>query len=139
MKKVVPIATCLAVASALSMTVGAEGERALSIRAVMHKQYTVKKAPFVLIKTELGTDTPDWSKVREATRTFATLGAILKQREPNWGEPESWAKFTDLHVGDAMAMDRAASDEDRQAALAAHGRLAAACKACHAAHRSGGR
>jgi cytochrome c556 len=139
MKTLPPVAAILAVGVSLAMTAGAEGERALSIRAVMHKQYTVKKAPFLLIKAELGSDSPDWEKVREASRTFAALGATLGQREPNWGELDSWKKFTDLHVADASALERAAVSEDRGAALATHGRLAAACKACHAAHRSDGR
>jgi cytochrome c556 len=142
MKNILHVAASLTVAAAfasLSVPVGAQGERGPSIRAVMHKQYTVKKAPFVLIKAELGSDAPDWEKVREATRSFSALAAILEHREPKWGDQASWKKFTDIHIGDAKAMDLAAEARDQPALRSVHGRLAAACKACHDVHRYNGR
>jgi cytochrome c556 len=125
--------------SLLAVTAGAEGERKLSIRAVMHKQYTVSRAPFVVIKKELDSEAPDWGKVREATQTFVSLAALLERNEPKWGEKESWKRFTDLHFGDARAMEDAAEARDKEAVKAVHRRLATACKACHDAHRYQGR
>jgi hypothetical protein len=122
-----------------ALSAGADRERKLSIRAVMHKQYTVSNSPFVRIKKKLNSTTPDWEKVREATRIFASLAVDLQKSEPRWGERESWARFTGLHFGDAKAMDDAAEARDQGAVLVAHQRLAASCTACHNAHRYRGR
>lgn len=122
-----------------TVTVGADGPSQLSIRAVMHKEYTVKSSPFVRIKTELNTEAPDWEKVRESTRKFVILAEALRENEPVWGEEESWKRFTGLHLGDAQAMDDAAGARDPAAVLVVHQRLASSCKACHDAHRFRGR
>jgi hypothetical protein len=123
----------------LAVTAVAEGERKPSIRAVMHKEYTVSRAPFLVIKKELDSETPDWEKVRESARTFVTLAAALERNDPGDGDKESWKKLTELHLGDAKAMEDAAEARDKDAALVVHRRMAAACKACHAAHRLRGR
>src|SRR5689334_22346677 len=107
MKRVMAGAGLLLVAIG-ALDAGGDRERTLSIRAVMHKQYTVSNAPFVRIKKEVSAAAPDWEKVREATRKFASLAVALTKSEPRWGERDSWAKFTGLHTGDAKAMDDAA-------------------------------
>src|SRR4051794_31253973 len=89
----------LGVPMVLAVAGGAEPERTLSIRAIMHKQYTVTRAPFVLIKKELDSGTPDWEKVQELAGNFVNLAAGLEKNEPKWGDMESWKRFTDLHMG----------------------------------------
>ena len=126
------------VAGVLAMwgvTAAAQGERTPSIMALMHKQYDVSRAPFVVVRKELASETPDWDKVQAATRSFATLAAALKKNTPRRGDQASWAKLTDLHLADARALDEAAAARDREGARAIHRRLAASCKACHDAHR----
>jgi cytochrome c556 len=141
MKRVMAGARLLVVGlpALLAVTAGAEGERKLSIRAVMHKEYTVSRAPFLVIKKELDSEATDWEKVREAAGTFVTLAAALEKNDPGDGDKASWKKFTELHTGDVRAMGDAAEARDKDAARAVHRRLAAACNACHDAHRSRGR
>jgi cytochrome c556 len=141
MKASTTIAAWLGVglSAAFTVSVVAQSERKLSINAVMHKQYTVSKAPFVLIKKELAGEHPDWKKVRDASRSFATLARALEKNEPPWGEKASWKTFTDDHLGSAKALEDAAQARDKDAVMAVHRKLAASCKACHAAHRYRGR
>jgi hypothetical protein len=116
-------------------TLAAEGERTPSIRAVMHKQYRVTRAPFKLIKNELDSPMPDWAKIAEAARDFVALGTYLDKNEPKWGEKASWQQFTALHMKEAKEMERAADEHDRAALSAVHRRIETACDACHDAHR----
>jgi cytochrome c556 len=101
----------------------------------MHKQYSVTKAPFVVIKKEMAAVEPDWPKVREATQKFLTLAVALEKNEPTIGEKSSWKTFIAAHMADAKAMDKAAETHDKATIVAAHRRLTAACTACHKAHR----
>ena len=73
----------------------------LSINAVMHKEYTVSRAPFKQIKKELDRSDPDWEKVKGLTRTFVSLATALQKNEPTWGEKDSWTTFTKQHLDDA--------------------------------------
>jgi hypothetical protein len=116
-------------------TLAADGERTPSIRAVMHKQYRVTRAPFKLIQQELDSPMPDWDKVAEAAREFVALAAYLDKNEPKWGEKVSWQQFTALHMQEAKAMERAADERDRAALGAVHRRIETACDSCHDAHR----
>jgi hypothetical protein len=116
-------------------TLAADGERTPSIRAVMHKQYRVTRAPFKLIQQELDSPMPDWDKAVLAARDFIILAAYLDKNEPKWGEKESWQKFTALHMREAVEMARAAEEHDRAALSAVHQRIGTACDACHDAHR----
>jgi hypothetical protein len=125
-----PVLATLAIASAV------EAERTPSIRAVMHKQYRVTRAPFVLIKKELASDAPDWDRIGEASRDFTLLAASLEKNEPKWGDEASWLQFTEQHLQDARAMEDAAKARDRAALLVVHRRIETACKGCHDAHRT---
>jgi cytochrome c556 len=129
----------LGISALLVVAAGADGERTLSIRAVMHKQYTVSNSPFVRIKKELSAAAPDWERVWEETRKFVSLAAVLDKNDPPSGEKGSWKKFTGQQFGDAKAMVDAAEARDKEAVLVAHKRLAASCKACHNAHKFQGR
>lgn len=119
----------------LGAAAGVEGERVPSIRALMHKQYTVSNAPFDRIEEELEAEAPDWAKVREASKTFLDLAATLEKNTPRRGDEASWKRFTGRQYGDAKAMVDAAEARDEGAILAAHRRLAKACQACHDAHK----
>jgi hypothetical protein len=119
----------------IALAGGAAQERIPSIRAVMHKQYRVTLAPFIIIKKELASPAPDWDKVAEAARDFVALGAYLDKNEPKWGEKASWQKFTSLHMNEAKEMAHAAEVHDRAALAAIHRQIETACDACHDAHR----
>jgi hypothetical protein len=120
----------------VGLGLAAEAERELSIRAVMHKQYRVTRAPFVMIKKELDAPAPDWDRIGEAAHEFTALAAALDKNEPKWGDKESWLRFTAVHHGDAREMERAADAHDGAALRAVHRRVETACKGCHDAHRT---
>jgi cytochrome c556 len=108
-----------------------------SIRAVMHKQYTVFSAPFKIIGREIDAQSLDWEKARQAGEKFATLAATLDRTTPGQGNRDSWRLLIDRHLADARAMEDATRSRDLATLRAAHGRIAASCKTCHDAHRSG--
>jgi cytochrome c556 len=119
----------------VALALAADGERTPSIRAVMHKQYRVTRAPFKLIQQELDLAAPDWEKVAEAAHDFVALAAYLEKNEPKWGDMTSWKEFTALHMKTAKELEDAAAQHDRAALRAAHRRIETACDACHDAHR----
>ena len=126
------------IAVPLVVALGADAVRKLSTSAVMHKQYTVSNAPFVRIKKELNSESPDWSKVQEAARRFLSLAENLEKNEPKWGDTASWKTHTTRHVEDAKAIENASRARDRDAILVARKRVSDSCKACHQAHRDRG-
>ena len=128
----------LGMSTVLTVTAVAQSERKLSINAVMHKQYTVSRAPYLVIKKELAGTKLDWKKVRDASKTFGTLAIALQKNRPPSGEADSWKKLTDEHLGTAKALAEAAEAKDKRALAEVHRKVAESCKACHAVHRSRG-
>lgn len=129
------VAVVAGVLVAMAASEAAQAERKLSIMALMHKQYDVSRAPFVQIKKEMYRTSPDWEKIEAAAGDFLALAEALGKNEPRRGDKESWTKLTGLHVADARALQAAAKSHDREALRNVHRRLAAACKACHDAHK----
>ena len=122
-------------AATLAVALGAEGERLPSIRALMHKQYTVSNAPFDRIEEDLNSGSPDWGKVRESADRFVGLAEALGKNTPRRGGAASWKAFTGRQLDDARAMLEGAEARDSKAIQIAHRRLAEACDACHDAHK----
>ena len=113
----------------------AEGPGSPSIRALMHRQYTVSRAPFKTIRVQMDAQDPDWEKVQQAGEKFVALAETLKERTPRHGGEESWRHFLDEHMADANAMTDAAKAHDVVPLRAAHRRIAESCDSCHEAHR----
>jgi hypothetical protein len=127
----------LAGASAAAlMALAADEPRTHSISALMHRLFTVRKAPFKVVAAELEAATPDWEKVRRAGEQYATLTAELAQKVPRHGMKESWRRLVDRQAADARAVSAAAAAHDLAELRAAHRRIAASCKGCHGAHRA---
>jgi hypothetical protein len=116
----------------------ADGPGTPSIMALMHKQYTVSRAPFKLLKREIDGTSPDWEKTREASEKFGALAADLAKNTPLWGTQESWRRLVGQHLADARALDDAVRARDKARLRAAHQRIADSCRTCHQAHRSRG-
>jgi cytochrome c556 len=106
-----------------------------TIRTLMHRQYTVSRAPFKIIGAEIDAEVPDWEKVRLAGEKFGALADDLAKNTPRHGSPDAWRRRMAQHAADAKAMQDAARDRDLDALRAAHRRIADSCKTCHAAHR----
>jgi cytochrome c556 len=116
----------------------ADGPSTPSIMALMHKQYTVSRAPFKILKRELDATAPDWEKAREASEKFGGLAADLAKNTPLSGTPDSWRRMVGQHLADARALDDAVRARDKAKLRAAHQRIADSCRTCHQAHRSRG-
>jgi cytochrome c556 len=132
-----PLGSIIAAPALLAVLAAADGERVPSIRALMHKQYTVSSAPFKIIGREVDAQPPDWEKVRQAGEKFAALAATLAKHTPGEGSQESWRRLIDRHLADAKAIEGAAKSHDLAVLRDAHRRIAASCKTCHDAHRFG--
>ena len=115
----------------------ADGQATPSIRALMHRQYTVSRAPLKIIRAQIDAQAPDWEKVQQAGETFVALAETLAKKTPRHGSEESWRHFIDQHTADARAMVDAAKARDLAPLRAAHRRIAESCKTCHTAHRFG--
>src|SRR4051794_38661300 len=89
----------------LPLALVAADERITSIRAVMHKQYDVSKAPFKLIKRELDASSPDWEKIRAEAEKFNALAVLLEKNKPPEGTPESWRQSLAKHRQNASALE----------------------------------
>jgi cytochrome c556 len=120
----------------LASTLAAADVGSYSTLALMHRLFTVNRAPFKVIRAELDAEAPDWEKVRQAGERYNALAAALAKKTPRHGTPESWRRLIDQHTSDAGAMSAAARAQDLAALRAAHRRIATSCKACHDAHRA---
>jgi len=125
----------LALPLLVAVVAAAEGPGSPSIRSLMHRQYTVSRAPFKTIRVQMDAQSPDWEKVQQAGETFVALAETLAKKTPRHGGEESWRRFLDEHLADARAMADAAVARDPVRLRAAHRRIVASCKSCHEYHR----
>ena len=125
----------LALPPLVAVVAGAEGPASPSIRALMHRQYTVSRAPFKIIRAQMDAQDTDWEKVQQAGGKFVALAETLKERTPRHGGEESWRQFLVQHQADAKVMVDAAKARELSPLRAAHRRIAESCDSCHEAHR----
>jgi hypothetical protein len=128
----VSVALALLTAAVLA---GPQDDKAPTIKDVMGKLHKGANSPLAKLKAALNAEAPDWKSIKEKTKDFVILGAALEKNDPPKGEKSSWKKFSGNYFTEAKVLDDAAKAEDKKAAQAAHGKLAASCKACHAAHK----
>ena len=113
------------------IAVAAEG---LTAKDVMKKLNGGPKGALNVVKAELK-GSPDWDKVTATSKEIVELTEALGKASPKKGDADSWAKHTGAWVTDAKALATAAGAHDTKAAKAAVGKLGAACKSCHTAHK----
>ena len=89
----------LALPLLVAVVAAAEGPGSPSIRALMHRQYTVSRAPFKIIRTQMDAQVPDWEKVQQAGEKFVALAETLAKKTPRHGGEESWRHFLDRAHG----------------------------------------
>ena len=75
----------LALPLLVAVVAGAEGPGSPSIRALMHRQYTVSRAPFKTIRTQMDALDSDWETVQQAGAKFVSLAETLAKRTPRHG------------------------------------------------------
>jgi cytochrome c556 len=113
----------------------ADDAAAPSIKQVMTRLHKGANAPINQLRAELKADNPDWGAIQKQTKDVVILSAALARNTPKKGDASSWKKLANEHFQNAKALDDAVQAKDRDAAQAAHGRLAASCKACHSVHK----
>src|SRR5262245_30207051 len=121
----------LALGSALlTCTIAVASQRIPSISAVMHKQFTVSRSPFTIIKKEMEGRSPDWDKVQTEAVKFRELAALLEKNKPHSGTEDSWRESLAKLIEQADAMQAAAKSRDVDMLRSAHRKIAASCNAC---------
>jgi hypothetical protein len=92
------------------------------------------------IGQELKENTPPWETIQPQAKEYLELTSSLAKYDPPRGTKESWTKLTDAYTEKAAALDKAAKDKNKAAALAAHQALSTTsttCATCHQQHRGG--
>ena len=92
-----------------------------------------------VLASALKAEQPAWDTIQAQTKEFAKVAADLGRYEPPKGSKESWSKLTAAYAESASELEKAAEAKDKDAALAAHAKLAGSCMACHREHRAGPR
>jgi hypothetical protein len=128
------LAVCAAAGLALSRS-AAQDDKEPSIKQIMTKAHKGGNSLLMKIGKELKGGDVDWSQVREQSKDLVKLGKALTKNEPPKGEKASWETLTKLYQKNATTLDEAVDKKDKDAAVAAHGKLAGSCKACHTAHK----
>src|SRR4051812_36809458 len=137
MKRIACMAGVLAVFIAGAFVSGkaGAGDDADSIKAVMQKLHKGADSPLNTLKTQLKSESPNWTKVQEESKDLVILGASLAKFAPPRGEAASYKKLATNYYNHAKAVDDAAQKQDAAATKAALTKLNASCKECHSAHK----
>ncbi|OAI54716.1 hypothetical protein AYO44_14415 [Planctomycetaceae bacterium SCGC AG-212-F19] len=117
---------------------GAQNAKPPTVKEIMKKVNFRDGALCPLLGRALKVDQPNWDEVQRETHQFATLVDALGQNEPPRGDKASWQQLTKSYIAAAHELDMAAQRKDRNAALAAHAKVAnpATCNGCHKVHRN---
>jgi Ca2+-binding EF-hand superfamily protein len=89
------------------------------------------------IGQEMSEYTPPWEAIQPQAKEYLELTSSLAKYDPPRGTKESWTKLTEDYIEKAAALDKAAKDRNKQAALAAYQALSTTCQGCHQQHRGG--
>lgn len=138
MKRLACVACALAVLASAALfgrPAGADEESAPEIKEIMDPLFKGKNSAISVLKTQLKSDSPEWSSVKASTEKFAKLAPSLQKNEPPKGDTADFQALARAFAANAKALDDAAQKEDLTATKAAFGKLGASCKTCHGAHR----
>jgi hypothetical protein len=115
--------------------VGAQDNKAPTIKQVMKKLNAGQYSMTATIGKELQDDPPVWDDIKKETQEYVKLVDALGKNDPPKGEKDSWTRLSKDYVDNAKALDDATQKKDKKAALAAHKKIASTCMACHTEHR----
>jgi hypothetical protein len=113
---------------------GTPGKRG-PIGEIMLKLTSGKQSLTKVIGDELNADPPPWDKLQVQSKEAVELARAMGKHEPPKGSKESWAKLTGAYTDTAITLDKAVEAKNKDAAVAAHQKLASSCRACHREHR----
>jgi cytochrome c556 len=123
------------IAAALVTGRAGAGDEGSSIKDIMGKLHKGAKSPLAQLKTQLKSESPDWSTIQGEAKDFVSLGASLAKFEPPKGDASAYKSLASTYYANAKALDTAAQQKDLAATKAAFGKLSASCKECHSAHK----
>src|SRR4051812_32430243 len=110
MKRVVCTGGVLAAfiaAALISGRAGAEDESA-TLKSVMGKLHKGANSPFIQLKTQLKSASPNWAEVQKETKQLVELGGSLSKFEPPRGEASGYKSLATNYYNNAKALDAAA-------------------------------
>jgi cytochrome c556 len=132
----VSIACLLVVAAVASRPAGAaDDKKADSIVKIMDKLHKGKNSCMGVLKVALKSQSPDWTKIKKESKTFATVSADLPKFDPPKGDAASFKKLAKAYASNAKGLQTSAEKEDLGATKAAFRKLGGSCQACHDAHK----
>ena len=78
---------------------------------------------------------PDWATLASQCKDYLDNVKHLGKNVPPRGEPASWERLTKAYQENARVLAIAVKNQDRKAALAAHGKIEQSCSRCHVNHK----
>jgi cytochrome c556 len=125
----------LVVAGLISARVDAAADDPASVEFVMKKLFAGKSAANNTLKAAAKSESPDWTKVKEASDLFSKYVPDLGKNEPPQGDKASWAKLTKGLADQTKTLASAVDKKDAEQLKATTKAIGGSCKACHATHR----
>lgn len=131
----VSVMSLLVLVGVVSRSSGAAADEPAKIDKIMKALHKGRKSPLATLKTQLKTQSPDWSIVQKEAKTYVKYAAELPKNDPPKGDPASFKKLATTFATNAKALNSAAEKEDLTATKSAFRKITTSCKSCHDAHR----
>jgi cytochrome c556 len=125
--------TCLAVALAVLAAVAVAADR--TVKEIMTKAHKGGDSLIETIDKSAKGDKPDWDAINKSTDQLVDLGKVMAKaeypKEAPKGTKEGWEKQTKIYNDNVAALDTAAGKKDKDATVAAVGKIKMSCVGCH--------
>ncbi|MGC8641931.1 MAG: cytochrome c [Isosphaeraceae bacterium] len=131
----VSVMSLLVLVGVVSRSSGAAADEPAKIDKIMKALHKGGKSPLATLKTQLKTQSPEWSTVQKEAKTYVKYAVDLPKNEPPRGDSASWKKLSTAFATNAKALNSAVEKKDLTATKSAFHKLATSCKSCHDAHR----
>jgi cytochrome c556 len=140
MVRFVALGACAALFTAfLFHQANGQAKEELGIDKIMKKLYGKQKdgspGTHKAMTNELDGASPNWDTLAKSGKTFTEMAEALTKAKPEKGEAKSWEKLTKEHADMVKAVNAAVGKKDKEATLAALGKIKDNCETCHEHHR----
>lgn len=109
-------------------------EKAKDIETIMKKLHGGKKGVHKVIAAASKGD-PAWEDWAKLAKEYEELAGDLPKNKCPKGDEKSWKDKSEAYAKSAKDLNAAAGKKDKDAFLAAFGKLNGSCKACHDNHK----
>ena len=106
-----------------------------SIKKVMGKLHKGKTSPLNTLKAALKGNSPNWTKVQEEAKVYATYSAAMPKNDPPRGDKESYEKLAKAFASAGKALEDSAEKEELKGSRDALKAISTSCMPCHKSHR----